>query len=235
MHKATVVLPMYEWSPYVKRAVLSVKRQSFREDLEFIVLDFRKEKATTEIAELTACFGENGLKILTGEKKKFYATLNEAIQMAEGEYLLFLAQNCVLTKNVLEILYSRAQKNEADILIGNIAKQRGKNIDVEAVLGKKIGRDETLNLAGQNDVLAEDFSLYNKFMKVSTLQASAATFAKVNPNSMFLTQVESCAKNIFWINREVCLCGGKKIYEYNGRTAKDYARAVVRRIKKLIK
>ena len=45
MKKITVILPLYELCSDVKRAVLSIKRQSIGNEVELIIVDFRKFKA----------------------------------------------------------------------------------------------------------------------------------------------------------------------------------------------
>lgn len=237
MCKVTVIFPLYELSSETKRAILSVKRQSIREDIELIILDLRSEKAKGESVDIASYFDNMDIriKIILGGVKKSQQVFNEATGNAKGEYILFLAQNCVLTKNILEILYFHAYQNDADILIGNVAKQRGKNIDVESVVGRKIGGNEALNLVARKDILNADLSLYNKFMKRNTVKISGAIFTRSNANRGFLTQVEDGAQNIFLINREICLCGDKRIYEYRKKTVKDYARAIARRVRKALK
>lgn len=234
MCKVTVILPLYEFNPEVKRAILSVDRQSIREDVELIVLDMRSDKDKKERLDIASCSGDRSTisKIIPAEMKKSHQAFNEAAKTASGEYLLFLAQNCVLTKNILEILYSHAQKNDADVLIGNMAKQRGKSIDVESVLRRKMDGNETFNLAGRKDILTADMSLYNKFMKRNIVKASGAMFEKTNTNRSFLTQIETCAQKVFLINREICLCGDKRIYEYRRQTVKDYARVIARKVRR---
>ena len=45
MNKITVILPLYELCSDVKRAVLSIKRQSIGNEIELKIVDFRKFKA----------------------------------------------------------------------------------------------------------------------------------------------------------------------------------------------
>lgn len=239
MKKITVILPLYELSSDVKRAVLSVKHQSLFSDVELIIVDLRKfgipknydknkngnvpayVKTDKKIAKIKSIDDylkstECVYKIIVSEEDSPYLSLNRAIDESIGEYVIFLQQNSVLTKNILEILYTRCLENKADILIGNLIKQRGKKIKISNALNDVYKNDECKNFAEIPNVLLDDFSLYNKMFKATVLKSSKAYFPKYNAprNIEFLSKAFANSNDIFVINREISLCDFKRLYEY---------------------
>ncbi len=239
MKKITVVLPLYELSSDIKRAVLSVKRQSISDDTELKIIDLRKYKApknfdknkngnippyvTTDkkaakSKDIAAYLGDVGFdfEIISDAKKMPYQLFNEAIKGVCGEYLLFLGQNCVLTKDILEILYNRAVDKNADVLIGNSAKQKGKRIEKSQTTDRLFNDDEIANFDCEPSLIVDDPSIYNKFIKSQIIKSSGAAFAKYNApkNIEFLAKIFINSHNIFAINREIYLCDFKRFYEY---------------------
>lgn len=239
MNKITVILPLYELCSDVKRAILSIKRQSIGNEVELIIVDFRKFKAPNgydknkngnvpdfvktdkKVAKIKDIHEylddtEINFEFISADKEAPYTVLNTATKNATGEYIMFLSQNCVFTKDILEIMYNRATEKNADILIANSIKQRGKRIDISPVATEVYKNDESKNFAENQSVLIKDNSIYNKLFKTDIVRSAEAEFSRLNAprNVEFLTKVFAKSSNVYFINRDAYLCDFKRFYEF---------------------
>lgn len=248
MKKITVILPLYELCSDVKRAILSIKRQSIGNEIELIIVDFRKFKAPNgydknkngnvpdfvktdkkiaKIKNIHEYLDDTGLKFefISADKEVPYTALNTATKSANGEYIMFLSQGCVFTKDILEIMYNRAVEKNADILIANSIKQRGKQIEISPVATEVYKNDESKNFAEKQSVLVKDNSIYNKMFKTEVVHSAEAEFSRLNTprNVEFLTEVFAKSSNVYFINRDAYLCDFKRFYEFEHTHNLDYS------------
>jgi glycosyltransferase involved in cell wall biosynthesis len=95
--KVSVVVPVYLGSDTIQKCIQSIIRQNYS-DLQLIILDDASKDSSTDIAKLAF---ENGrgieLKLVKHEKNLgIAATLNEAFNLADGDYVLVVHQDCEL-------------------------------------------------------------------------------------------------------------------------------------------
>ncbi len=239
MKKITVILPLYELSSDVGRAILSIKQQSISDEVELKILDLRNfctprsfgkkkkgnlpdyvktDKKLAKSKDIDNYIGtlDFPFKIIKADNEFPYLSLNTLLQSASGEYIIFLAQNCIFTKDILEKLYISATEKSADVLIGNSIKQCGKKLNVTQITKDIYGNDENINFKNELSILFKDNSLYNKLFKTKTIQIVNAEFSKLNaPKNMgFLTSVYVNSNNICIIDNEIYLRDFKPLYEY---------------------
>lgn len=235
MKKITVILPLFELTPDVRRAVKSIGSQDLSEQVEIKIADLRKTGNGEKMAK--NCSFEDirndagcDVEFLT-ESGMPHEMLNRAVDGAQGEYVLFLPQNCILTKDVLGILYARAGEKQADILIGNCGKQKGKKIQKSETVESLFNGNESENLVNAKKSLAEASSLYNKLYRTALLREQCVKFTKFRSARKpdFLQQAMERSKNIYAINRGIYICDYKPIQEYAVKPPVERGVAFVRR------
>ena len=87
MPKVSVIMPTYNRAEFLRSAIESVLKQTFK-DLEIIVSD---DKSTDHTRELVKSFKDRRIKyMLNNSKRGPSATRNTAILASEGEYIAFL-------------------------------------------------------------------------------------------------------------------------------------------------
>ena len=80
----SVILPVYNVSPYIKEAIDSILNQTFS-DFELIIIDDCSTDATLDIVHQ---YNDDRIKIITKEKNKgLIDSLNFGISIAKGKYL----------------------------------------------------------------------------------------------------------------------------------------------------
>ena len=111
----TVAISAYNIENYIKRAIDSVKNQTFK-NYELLIIDDCSTDNTVKIAKET--MGED-FKILSTEKNSgtAAASRNIAINNAKGEYLLFLdGDDAIFDENTLENIDKLIGENTFDII-----------------------------------------------------------------------------------------------------------------------
>lgn len=257
MKKITVILPLYELSSDVERAILSIKQQNISDEVELKILDLRNfctpksfgkkkngnlpdyvktDKKLAKSKDIKSYIGtlDFPFEIIKANDEFPYLSLNTVLQSTTSEYIIFLAQNCIFTKNILEKLYICATEKSADVLIGNSIKQHGKKLQVSQITKDIYNNDESLNFKNELSVLFKDSSLYNKLFKTKTIQFANSEFSKLNApkNIEFLTSVYANSDNICIVDSEIYLCDFKPLYEYehiqNLQYSLEYADSLLR-------
>ena len=84
--RISVIVPLYNKAPYVRRALDSISRQTFS-DFEVIVVD---DGSTDEGAALVSAYGDERLRLVTQENLGPGAARNRGIERASGELIAFL-------------------------------------------------------------------------------------------------------------------------------------------------
>ena len=102
----SVIMPAYNHERYVAAAVESVLGQTYP-GLELIVIDDASQDGTWEVLE---SFKDPRLRLIRHEVNRgAHATLNEALEMAEGEYVAILNSDDVFHQERLDVMVSHLQ------------------------------------------------------------------------------------------------------------------------------
>ena len=117
----SVIMPVYNNERYFPNAVESVLSQSFR-DFELIVVDDGSTDNTPQIAD-NFTKKDNRVKVIHQENQWIYASLNNGIEKARGEYIYFLNSDDILLKDALRKMSDIAKKYRPDVIWTRIILQ----------------------------------------------------------------------------------------------------------------
>lgn len=118
--KLSIIIPTYNEEEYLPKLLYSIKEQKFK-DYEVIVADAGSIDKTKEIAE------SNGCKIVEGGLPS--VGRNNGAKMAEGNILLFLDSDVVLSAGYLESAIYEFEEKELGIAITQIIPLSDRNVD----------------------------------------------------------------------------------------------------------
>lgn len=116
----SVVMPAYGVEKYLKKAVESIKNQTF-EDWELIIVEDGSPDQTGELAEQLKETDDRISVIHHEENKGLSAARNTGMEAAKGEYIWFMDPDDYVDPDILEKVWESFQKNPAQLaVIGHI-------------------------------------------------------------------------------------------------------------------
>ena len=118
--KLSIIIPTYNEEEYLPKLLYSIKEQNFK-DYEIIVADAGSRDRTREIAESSGC------KVIRGGLPAYGR--NNGAKIAEGEYLLFLDSDVILSAGYLKSAIKEFEEKDLGIAITQIIPLSDKNVD----------------------------------------------------------------------------------------------------------
>ena len=112
--KITIIIPMYKVERYLPRCLDSVLNQTFA-DWSAILVDDGSPDNSGKIADEYAKHDKR-FTVVHKENGGVSAARNTALDMADGEYIMFLDSDDCIHPQTMEILYNLAQRKAADVI-----------------------------------------------------------------------------------------------------------------------
>ncbi len=114
----TLIIPAYNNESTIQRCLSSVCNQTFS-DIEIIVIN---DGSTDNTEEKILSIKDCRIKYFSQTNMGPSAARNKGLELAKGEYILFVDADDYLMPDMLEVLFNTAQKNNAQIVNCNIYK-----------------------------------------------------------------------------------------------------------------
>lgn len=108
----SVIIPVYNRENTIKRAIMSVLNQSFR-DIELIVID---DGSTDNSANVIKAIKDERLKYVYQSNKGACVARNHGIDIAKGDYIAFHDSDDIWLPDKLKIQYEALLVNKADVI-----------------------------------------------------------------------------------------------------------------------
>ena len=122
-YKVTIGLPVYGVEKYIRKCMLSILNQTFKEEIEILVVDdLGPDKSIDIVKELQVSHprGKN-IKILTQPQNMgCWAARNRILDEAKGKYLLLVDSDDYLSEGAVESMYEVAEKYQAEAVYGSV-------------------------------------------------------------------------------------------------------------------
>lgn len=172
MAEISVLLYVYNCESFLKDSLDGLIDQSFN-NFEIFCIDDGSEDNSLEILEEYSK-KDNRIKYTSIQHLGFSKAMNRAINSAEGKYLYVMKPSTNLKFNALEILFKRAEKNNADMIFTEINYQYKNNYydksdsinQIKQNINKNVFHHKDLN----NLIFAIDPSLENKFYRLDFIK-----------------------------------------------------------------
>jgi len=142
--KTSIIIPVYNRLDFTQKCLESIFQFGSKYDFEIIVVDNASTDGTKEFLENLK---EKIVFINNKENLGFAKACNLGAKKAQGEYLLFLNNDTIVTKNWMDILISELDENPEIAIAGS----------------KLLYPDETIQHAGV--VFAEDKTPYHIYSR----------------------------------------------------------------------
>jgi glycosyltransferase involved in cell wall biosynthesis len=119
MPKVSVIIPVYNTEPYLRRCLDSVIGQTLRE-IEIICVNDGSTDDSPAILRKTAAMDERVVRIDFSRNEGVSAARNAGIAIARGQYLGFVDSDDVLDLHFYESLYAKAVASSPHIVRGTL-------------------------------------------------------------------------------------------------------------------
>lgn len=143
--KISVIIPVYNAEKYLDKCINSVLNQTLR-DIEIICVDDGSKDSSFEILDKISK-KDKRVKLFSIENNGVSNARNFALDLAKGEYILFLDSDDWVSADICEKLYSSITSNNYDVVMCAYTKEF-KNKSVENALFhevKTFSKDEVFN------------------------------------------------------------------------------------------
>ena len=117
----TIIIPVYNATSYLKDCLDSVVSQDFKEEFEVILVNDGSTDGSLAICHEYASRHSN-IIVLTGENAGVSVARNKALDIARGEWLVFVDADDMLLPGALSTLYERQLATGADMVLANAVK-----------------------------------------------------------------------------------------------------------------
>ena len=125
MIKISIIIPVYNTEKYLKKCLDSIINQTLK-SLEIICIDDCSTDNSLNILKEYQ-LKDNRIKIIEQKENKGQGVArNLGLNIAEGEYIMFLDPDDWLELNALEILYKKSKETNADIIHFNYIEENEK-------------------------------------------------------------------------------------------------------------
>ncbi len=143
--KISVVIPVYNAEVYIERTIKSIILQNI-EEMEIIIVNDGSNDKTIKIIQKYAKVDKR-IKIISQLNNGVSSARNKGIENATGDYIFFMDADDILVEDTLNDLLYNAEKNKADILIGDIKiikNEKKIKIDNESIKLKYFSKKEVI-------------------------------------------------------------------------------------------
>lgn len=115
MKKVSIIIPVYNGEKHIEKCINNVLKQTYK-NLEIIIInDGSKDKTENILDEIQKL--DNRIKIINKENTGVSDTRNFGINIATGEYIMFLDSDDYLQKNCIKELVKLINKNNNDLIL----------------------------------------------------------------------------------------------------------------------
>ena len=164
MPKISFIVPVYNTGLYIKKCLDSIINQTFKEEIEIILID---DGSTDNSDELIKEYIENSnskdlMKYYTKKNEGIAKTRNFGIDKANGEYIFFVDSDDYIDKETIKMLKPYID-NDIDIIKFKLQRIDKNNNILEKVDGPvfaEISGEEAFNKLYSEDVLLDSPCVY---------------------------------------------------------------------------
>lgn len=184
--KISVIMPVYNVSEYLPKAIESVLNQSFT-SFELFLIDDGSTDNSGKICDEYA-IKDNRIKVIHQENSGAHNARNNALKIATGEYVCFFDSDDYIDVNMLNDLYCLALNNNSNLVISGFyihtyynlndyitldyVPNTTNDLEVESFNDKKSFRENAYLNFDKNMF----YSPWNKLYKLSYIKENSITF-----------------------------------------------------------
>lgn len=118
MIKFSVILPVYNVEKYIEKCLNSIINQSYQ-NFELLIIDDETEDSSIDLAEKILKKFNGEYSIFTQKNRGLGGARNTGIELASGDYLVFIDSDDYITEDYLDIINRKIMESAAEIILFN--------------------------------------------------------------------------------------------------------------------
>ncbi|MCQ2229163.1 MAG: glycosyltransferase [Bacteroidales bacterium] len=196
----SLILPIYNVQPFLKECLDSILCQTYK-DFELIAVD---DCGTDDSMAIVGLYEDKLLISIVRHvhNRGLSAARNSGLEVAKGEYILFVDSDDILAPDCLEKLVAMADKSEAEMVVGNVDC-----FGVESNCVPRLVYDKNVEIEGRDNALMEYLQgkyymmAWNKLIRKDFLVKNDIQFVEglVHEDNPWALQVAAKAEKIAMI------------------------------------
>lgn len=155
----SIIVPIYNAEKYISACIESALKQTYK-NIELVLVNDGSPDNSLQIAESYAKENKN-IILYSTENGGVSAARNLGLSLANGEYIMFLDSDDILTADAVEILYNDITNNNAEVAVGAVAAEYIKKEPNLAVWEGLTGLEKCI--LDDENTYSSCGKLYNKF------------------------------------------------------------------------
>lgn len=116
MVKISIVVPVYNSIKYLDRCINSILKQTF---LDFELILINDGSTDSSFSVMKKYETDSRVKCYSQKNKGIAATRNRGIDLASGEYIMFIDNDDYIKEDYLMHYVTKIEEDESDVVIGN--------------------------------------------------------------------------------------------------------------------
>lgn len=167
----SIIVPIYNAEKYLKKCIDSLLNQT-KKEIEFILINDGSTDSTHEIIQ---SYNDERIKYYKNKNQGIGKTRNFGISKATGKYIMFIDSDDYIKENTCELLFSKAQKEKAEVVICDYLKVYDNGTEEEI----KIPPFKTSSLKDNPNIMLDvNLSPWNKLYKTSLIKNNKIKFVE---------------------------------------------------------
>lgn len=152
IYKVSVIVPVYNVEPYLRKCLDSIVNQTFKEIEIIIINDGSTDNSQLIIDEYALKY--DNIRSIIQSNKGLSEARNTGIKHASGKFLAFVDSDDWIVKEMIQEMYHLAIKHSAEIVVCSL-----QNIDNQDKILKKLPE---LHHLPEKIILSQDFSIFGE-------------------------------------------------------------------------
>lgn len=116
----SVIIPVYQCSRYVEECVLSIQKQAYQH-IEIVLVDDGSTDGSSELCDKLANIYKN-IVIYHQENMGVSVARNRGIELAHGEYIIFVDSDDYIESNIIGLAMQNYEKYQMDLCVFGFQK-----------------------------------------------------------------------------------------------------------------
>lgn len=200
MEKISVIIPVYNGEKYIKKCLMSVMNQTYR-NIEIVVVDDGSfDESCKIINEMMQT--DSRIKLIKKKNEGVAVARNIGMEVSTGDYVMFVDADDYIDEDYLQKMYSEIKKYNVDMVCSGYCEYNNDGLYKNVVLNKEElnGCSECYEYFWKSKNIVEEFSgavVWGKLYKKEILRDTIFEKLAYGEDTLFIACIWGKNINVF--------------------------------------